>query len=152
MCEQMASRTTTGWIKLMRFGHYCGCHQMPERSFFIGGYQFPLCARCTGMLIGEIITYLLFALKIIISPIIALVLLGIMGLDWSIQFLGVSPSTNLRRLFSGIAGGVGIVSLFLHYLFIFLRKCNNRDWYRNNNPILIRRKRIFHRKNAFSMN
>ena len=25
---------------------------MPERSFFFGEYQFPLCARCTGVLVG----------------------------------------------------------------------------------------------------
>lgn len=25
------------------------CHQIPERSFFIGGHQLPVCARCTGL-------------------------------------------------------------------------------------------------------
>jgi uncharacterized membrane protein len=25
------------------------CHQMPERSFFWDGHQFPVCARCTGL-------------------------------------------------------------------------------------------------------
>jgi uncharacterized membrane protein len=25
------------------------CHQRPERSFFVDGYQFPVCARCTGL-------------------------------------------------------------------------------------------------------
>jgi uncharacterized membrane protein len=25
------------------------CHQIPERSFFWGAYQFPVCARCTGL-------------------------------------------------------------------------------------------------------
>ncbi|MBQ3473297.1 MAG: DUF2085 domain-containing protein, partial [Methanobrevibacter sp.] len=24
------------------------CHRMHERSFFIKGHQFPVCARCTG--------------------------------------------------------------------------------------------------------
>jgi uncharacterized membrane protein len=25
------------------------CHQRPERSFFLDGDQFPVCARCTGL-------------------------------------------------------------------------------------------------------
>jgi len=25
------------------------CHQRPERSFFWGTHQFPVCARCTGL-------------------------------------------------------------------------------------------------------
>jgi uncharacterized membrane protein len=25
------------------------CHQLPERSFFLGDRQFPVCARCTGL-------------------------------------------------------------------------------------------------------
>jgi uncharacterized membrane protein len=25
------------------------CHQKPERSFFLDGHQFPVCARCTGL-------------------------------------------------------------------------------------------------------
>ena len=31
---------------------FCGCHQRPERSFFVKGYQMPVCARCEGELIG----------------------------------------------------------------------------------------------------
>ena len=41
------------WIKSMEWcSKYWGCHQMPERSFFFKGYQFPVCARCTGMIVG----------------------------------------------------------------------------------------------------
>ena len=44
----------------MHIGKYSGCHQMPERSFFINGMQFPLCARCTGILVGYLVGVLLF--------------------------------------------------------------------------------------------
>lgn len=28
------------------------CHQRPERSFFWGTHQFPVCARCTGLYVS----------------------------------------------------------------------------------------------------
>ena len=28
------------------------CHQRPERSFFFDGFQFPVCARCTGLYVS----------------------------------------------------------------------------------------------------
>src|SRR6266404_9479319 len=32
------------------FSHLC--HQLPDRSFFIAGHQFAVCARCTGLYVG----------------------------------------------------------------------------------------------------
>jgi uncharacterized membrane protein len=31
------------------------CHQIPERSFYVSGVQFPVCARCTGLYLGALI-------------------------------------------------------------------------------------------------
>jgi uncharacterized membrane protein len=31
---------------------YAICHQIPERSFHLGGHRLPLCARCTGTYLG----------------------------------------------------------------------------------------------------
>lgn len=28
------------------------CHQIPDRSFFWAGQQFPVCARCTGLYVS----------------------------------------------------------------------------------------------------
>lgn len=33
---------------------YAVCHRIPERSFHIGDYQVPLCARCSGMYLGAV--------------------------------------------------------------------------------------------------
>jgi uncharacterized membrane protein len=33
---------------------YAVCHRIPERSFHIGDYQLPLCARCSGMYLGAV--------------------------------------------------------------------------------------------------
>lgn len=31
------------------------CHQRPERSFFWGTHQFPVCARCTGLYLSAVV-------------------------------------------------------------------------------------------------
>jgi uncharacterized membrane protein len=35
---------------------YAVCHRIPERSFFLGGHQLPLCARCSGTFLGVLLT------------------------------------------------------------------------------------------------
>lgn len=41
---------------------YSICHQIPERSFHLGGRQLPLCARCTGTYIGVLLGFTTVAL------------------------------------------------------------------------------------------
>ena len=36
------------------------CHQLPERSFFLGHRQFPVCARCTGLYVSATVGLLAF--------------------------------------------------------------------------------------------
>ncbi len=108
------------WIKLMNFGAKIGCHQMPERSFFIKGYQFPICARCSGAFLGEIIAVLLILLKINVNILWAIILLLTMGLDWFLQQINWIESNNIRRLITGILGGFGITYTYYN-IFIFLK-------------------------------
>jgi len=99
------------WFKLMDFAdRRWGCHQIAERSFFLGGYQFPICARCTGVLLGYILSIFLF---FHISFLICIGLAGIMLLDWSIQFLKILKSTNVRRFITGICGGIGCMCFLI---------------------------------------
>ncbi len=37
------------------------CHQIPERSFYWGAAQFPVCARCTGLYVGGLVGLLAIA-------------------------------------------------------------------------------------------
>ncbi len=108
-------RKITTWLFFMKIGRFLGCHQMYSRSFFIRGYQFPVCARCTGVFVGEIIAIpLVFFLKIKILW--CLLLLIPMAADWTVQrFLGME-STNIRRFFTGIFAGFGLT--FVHYSII----------------------------------
>lgn len=96
---------------LWELGGYLGCHRMPERSFFIKGKQFPVCARCTGAFIGYLIGGILyFFVKINIW--ICILFCAILFLDWLIQYLEWKKSTNIRRLITGIACGVGMIQMY----------------------------------------
>ena len=108
------------WIKIMNIGHRMGCHQMAERSFFYKGYQFPVCARCTGVIIASLAAIILFFIYRI-SIKMAVLFSGIMFLDWFIQYLGIKDSTNIRRLVTGLIGGYGFMTLQM-YGYTFLIK------------------------------
>ncbi len=110
---------------LQWIGDNSGCHQIPERSFFIGSWQFPLCARCTGAFLGQTAALFLLPLRLLISIPCAIIFLGVMGTDWLIQETGIKKSTNPRRLVTGFLGGFGLYSLYIHMgkkLLMWLKK------------------------------
>ena len=96
---------------LFNLGRQAGCHQMPERSFFYKGKQFPVCARCTGAFIGNIVGgAVYFFLKMPIW--LCLLLCFILFVDWYIQYLNICQSTNIRRLITGILCGAGLTQIY----------------------------------------
>jgi uncharacterized membrane protein len=49
----LATPVLPGWAAAMVYGLGSFiCHQIPERSFHIAGFQLPVCARCLGIYIG----------------------------------------------------------------------------------------------------
>lgn len=119
--EGMITDADRRWMKWMAFGERLGCHQMPERSFFWKGYQFPVCARCTGVIIGEFIAIGMLVWGVRLELWAAAALLAPMGLDWGLQWLELLPSTNLRRLLSGLLGGLGLTYGYYHVLSALVR-------------------------------
>lgn len=112
------------WAKLMIWGAKMGCHQRPDRSFFINGkYQFPVCARCTGVILGYVAAICTVGISIPVA--LCLAFCGVMFLDWLIQFLGIHSSTNVRRLITGIMGGFGLLRLELMALFYIIALCKS---------------------------
>lgn len=107
------------WLKAMNAGEILGCHQRPERSFFIHNYQFPVCARCTGVLLSAVVAFFLFFCKKI--PVtLCLALSSVMLVDWSLQYFQILESTNKRRFVTGFVGGLGYSTLHLYfYRFVF---------------------------------
>lgn len=116
--ENMSKNTFSIWIRLMEFGNRLGCHQMPDRSFFIKGFQFPVCARCTGVIIGEIVALISFIFKCHISFLYSLFLLIPMGIDWGLQYFKICMSNNIRRLVTGILSGLALTNIYYDLLLL----------------------------------
>lgn len=100
------------WIKAMEIGKKLGCHQKPERSFSYKGYQFPVCARCTGIIISTLFTYGLYSNRQL-SIGISVLFLSAMVCDGLLQHFGIKDSNNARRFVTGCLGGIGLTSIRL---------------------------------------
>lgn len=96
----------------MEFAKYI-CHRIPERSFFIKGHQFPVCARCTGFYTG-LAVFLIWNYFFKINPdvntlIISIILMIPVSIDGFTQYFGSRESTNTLRFITGFIGGIGLI-------------------------------------------
>jgi uncharacterized membrane protein len=113
---------------------YAVCHRISERSFHIGTYQLPLCARCSGMYLGAV-TGLVFQSilgwkrgkaphwSIIALLVVFLAAFGIDGVNSYLYLLkqiqpGILPQihniyipNNTLRLLTGSGMGLGIAAM-----------------------------------------
>lgn len=108
------------WAFLMRLGNRCGCHQREDRSFFVKGWQFPVCSRCTGILTGQIIGIIIYLTGMKIPLLVDLIFLLIMFIDWFIQFKKIKESTNLRRFITGTLAGIAQMSILIKFILILV--------------------------------
>ncbi len=125
-------KSTKRWIRLMELGGVTGCHQLAERSFFVRGYQLPLCARCTGVVLSAPVSAAMFFFMPISFKTACLLSL-VMLLDWLLQRFNIKQSTNKRRLVTGLIGGYGWTTIHMYlYAFLFgyvVRLLNNNFFY-----------------------
>lgn len=97
------------WVKTMLLFHkYWGCHQLASRSFFVYGYQLPLCARCVGILVGEILSIFFIFNGILLNYKWLFLLLLPMITDGGIQLVSSYESSNTKRVISGFLSGFAI--------------------------------------------
>ncbi|MDO4343813.1 MAG: DUF2085 domain-containing protein [Eubacteriales bacterium] len=108
------------WTNCMKIGAALGCHQLPERSFFYHGYQFPVCARCTGVLIGTILSPVFFYNIWFPTIYQGIVLCAPMLIDWILQYKGIKPSKQVRRLITGFLGGSGMFAIEIRAILYIL--------------------------------
>ena len=112
------------WAFFMRLGNRCGCHQREDRSFKIKGWQFPICSRCTGILVGQLLGIFIYIFQFRIPIYISCIFLFIMFLDWYIQYKKIKESTNIRRFITGTLAGIAQVAIFIEIIFILVEIFN----------------------------
>src|SRR6267143_1144615 len=95
------------------FSHLC--HQIPERSFFIAGHQFAVCARCTGLYAGFTVATLCYpllrSLRRTDTPERRWLFIAAapLAVDFSLGFFGLWENTHLSRLLTGaLLGSVAV--------------------------------------------
>ena len=98
------------------------CHRLPERSFFWGGRQMPLCARCTGLYTGVFFASCFFFWKgrqkgekpfsMAAMLLTACALLPIAA-DGFCSYIGLWESSQFLRVLTGAAAGAAAPGLFL---------------------------------------
>lgn len=110
---------------------YAVCHQIPVRSFFLGGRQLPLCARCSGQFLGALLGLgVLLALRrgragLLPPAAIIATLVGffvVWAIDGLNSYLTLFPSaphlyepSNLLRVTTGAMQGVALITLVLPF-------------------------------------
>ncbi len=100
------------------------CHRLPDRTFKVRDWYFPVCARCTGFYIAAF-SYFIYVYFFYIDYTPTLIIFAFLMMipafiDGLTQYYGLRVSNNILRLFTGLMGGVGLAILMkaLKYLII----------------------------------
>jgi len=110
---------------------YAACHQIPERSYWVGGRPMPLCARCTGSYLGALAGLALLVLtgrgrarlipptRVLVVLVAFLALWLLDGLNSYLALIGLPHLYEPRNLYRAVTGslqGLTISVLILPFL------------------------------------
>ena len=87
-----------------------GCHAHPERCLVLVGRRMPICARCTGIVAGNLAALPWFAAQGLPGTGVALAGLALLipaAIDGGLQLATRYRSGPARRLSTGLAAGFG---------------------------------------------
>jgi uncharacterized membrane protein len=94
-------------------GFHLVCHQLPDRSFAVGGVPFALCHRCLGVLAGLVVGAGLAASvgrwRAALVPLerpLFLLALALASADWLLGVSGLWANSPLSRFSTGFLVGV----------------------------------------------
>jgi len=109
--------------------HWLGyglCHQLPQRSFFGGNVQVPVCARDTGIYLGFVVSLALISLLHrpdrprefpgVAGVTAILLMVASMGIDGVSSYAGWRTTTNDLRLITGLLCGYAMAAIVVPML------------------------------------
>lgn len=105
------------WRKIRnKWGKISYCNGRSDRSPHIRGFCFPICWRCSGLIIGMIICYLMMCWGLI--PPISIISISFLVIpvivcfgDGLLQRMTNYESSNIKRFVFGVAAGYGMYCL-----------------------------------------
>jgi uncharacterized membrane protein len=114
------------------FSHLC--HQLPERSYFVDGHPFAVCARCTGIYAG-------FAMATVFYPLMRslrqteapmrkwlFIAAAPLAIDFLFEFSGAGHNTHSSRLLTGaLLGAVAVFYVMPGLLELSLRQRRQKN-------------------------
>ena len=95
------------------------CHRRADRSFFLRGRQFHVCARCTGLIVGTMLSGLLLPLHQVAFDLLV-ASAAVLVVDAGTQYIRLRESNNGLRFCTGLAVGLTWLPTMYHFL---------RSWY-----------------------
>lgn len=110
------------WAEMLWQIGYALCHQLPERSLFIGGYQLPVCARDTGTMLGfgAVLVFYVIAkrwkrAKLPDVPILVVAGIGfaLFAFDGLSSYIGFRETSNAVRVITGLGFGLSLGIMLL---------------------------------------
>lgn len=94
------------------FGKVPLCNQRAERAPHINSFVFPLCWRCTGLIVGGMIATVVKLMCHVESNIWLTILASSpMAIDWFLQYSKLMESVNYRRFLTGFLFALGLIYL-----------------------------------------
>ena len=86
------------------------CHGIPERCLYLWNVPMPICARCTAIYAGLILSFVVFLIlprmREQVARMVLYAALVPMAVDGLTQLAGLRLSTNTLRLETGVLAGV----------------------------------------------
>lgn len=95
------------------------CHQIPERSFYVHGFQLPVCGRCLGLYaggaVGSLAAVATLSRRVLgsdprtsrhwgLTPVAALPTIATLAIEWGAEW----PVSNVVRAAAGLPLGFAV--------------------------------------------